>query len=110
MSKPAPKAPAVTLAAGPHVPAVYELADISALQALQCGNASPDQQKRALDWLIKRAALTYEFHYYPERPGDTAFALGRAFVGQQVVKLLTLNLMSLRRENHANAPTPAPRT
>lgn len=97
-----------TLAAGPHIPASYETADAVALQALQLGTASADQQKRALDWLIKRAACTYEFHYYPS-DRDTAFALGRAFVGQQVVKLLTLNTMSLRREDHAISSTPAPR-
>ena len=108
MSKAAQKPPAPTLAIGPHVPARYDLADASAFQALQRGEATPDQQRRALDWLVKAAAGTYEFHYYPERPGDTAFALGRAFVGQQVVKLLNLNLMSLRRE-HAISSTPAPK-
>lgn len=96
-----------TLAIGPYVPPAYELADASALQALQRGEATPDQQRRALDWLIKVGAGAYEFHYYPS-DRDTAFALGRAFVGQQIVKLLTLNLMSLRRERNATAPTPAP--
>lgn len=107
MTKTAAKPQAPTLALGPYIPAAYEPPDAFAFQALQRGEASPDQQRRALDWFIKQGAGTYEFHYYPS-DRDTAFALGRAFVGQQVVKLLTLNLMSLRRENHANAPTPAP--
>ncbi len=98
-----------TLAVGPHVPPPYDLPHISAFQALQRGDASPDQQKLALDWLIKVGAGAYEFHYYPS-DRDTAFALGRAFVGQQVVKLLTLNLMSLRRERNATSPSPAPQT
>ncbi len=94
------------LAIGPYVPADYDLPAACAFQALQRGEATPDQQKLALEWLIKQAAGTYEFHYYPS-DRDTAFALGRAFVGQQTVKLLTLNLMSLRRERNANASTPA---
>lgn len=107
MTKAASKPEKPTLAIGPYVPAAYELADSSAFQALQRGDASADQQRRALDWLIKHGSGMYQFHYYPS-DRDTAFALGRAFVGQQVVKLLTLNLMSLRREQNANAPSPAP--
>lgn len=107
MSRAPQKPAAPTLAFGPFVPAAYELADASAFQALQRGDATPDQQKRALDWLITKGAARYEFHYYPS-DRDTAFALGRAFVGQQVSKLLTLNLMSLRREQNATSPSPAP--
>ena len=90
---------ASTLAAGPFVPAQWEDADVLSLQALARGEASESQQKRALQWLIERASGTYEFHYYPSER-DTAFALGRAFVGQQVVKMLKLNLLALRRASH----------
>lgn len=85
-------------AIGPHMPVEYELADVSAFQALERGEADEFQQKRALKWLIERAAGTYEFQYYPS-DRDTSFALGRAFVGQQVVKLLRLNLSQLRKTN-----------
>lgn len=86
-----------TLAQGPHIPPQYELADVSAIQALQRGDATEHQQQRALRWIIERAAGTYEFHFYPgER--ETAFALGRAFPGQQLVKLLKLDVSSLRRQ------------
>ena len=90
------KAPATGSA--PWLPVEYELADATALQALQTGTASPDQQKRALDWIIRKAAATYDF---PFRPGDndrdTNIALGRQFVGQQIVKLLVLAVGALRR-------------
>lgn len=91
-----------TLAQGPHIPPQYDLADVNAIQALHRGDANPDQQQRALKWIIERAAGTYEFHFYP---GDreTAFALGRAFPGQQLVKLLKLDVSSLRRQ--ANVET-----
>lgn len=91
-----------TLALRPDAPAPYEVAEAASFQALQRGDASPHQQQLALKWLIERAAGTYEHHYYPS-DRDTAFALGRRFVGQQVVKLLTLNLSTLRREsNHVD--------
>jgi hypothetical protein len=81
---------------GPHVPPAYELADVAAFQALQRGEAEPEQQQRALKWLIEKCAGTYEFNFYPT-DRETAFALGRSYVGMQVVKLLKLNLMELRR-------------
>lgn len=90
---------AKTLATGPFVPPQWKDADVAALQALHRGDAEPEQQRQALDWLINSAAGTYEFHYYPSER-DTSFALGRAFVGQQAVKLLKINLMSLRRDTH----------
>jgi hypothetical protein len=96
-----------TLARGPYIPAAYEIADISAVQALSAGEATPEQQRRALKWLIERASGTYEFHYYPS-DRDTAFALGRGFVGQQIVKLLTLNVSSLRRHEHVEASKHSP--
>jgi hypothetical protein len=86
-----------TRAEGPHVPPPWEPADASAFQALQRGDANEEQQARVLKWLIEQAAGTYEFNYYPSER-DTAFALGRAFVGQQVVKLLRINLMTVRKE------------
>jgi hypothetical protein len=70
------------------------LADVSAMQALQNGTANDDQQRRALRWIIEKAAGTYDFSFYPgER--ETSFALGRVFVGQQVVKLMRLNVSEL---------------
>jgi hypothetical protein len=88
------------------LPAEYELADISAVQALQRGDASADQQRRALAWIINSACRTYDFAY---RPGandrDTNLALGRQFAGQQLVKLLHLNAGALKRsEPNADPP------
>ena len=80
----------------PAVPAEYALADATAIQAMATGSADPDQQVRALKWIVEQASGMYQFHYY-ERSEDTAFALGRAFVGQQVAKMTKLNLSALRR-------------
>lgn len=83
----------------PWKPPAYEDADAAALQALARGTANSDQQKRALDWIVTKACATYDFPY---RPGaedrDTNLALGRMFVGQQIVKLLKIKIGLLRRE------------
>lgn len=86
-----------TRAQGPHIPAEYHVADAIAIQALIRGEADKEQQQRALRWIIEQASGMYEFHFYPE-DRQTSFALGRSFVGQQIVKLSKLNT-SLRREN-----------
>lgn len=86
-----------TRAQGPQVPPAYTVADIGAIQALQRGDASEDQQRRALKWIIEKAAGAYEFQFYGT-DRETAFALGRGFVGQQVVKLLKLNIAALPEE------------
>ena len=79
-----------TRAAGPHIPAEYELADVVSVQACVEGRADEIQQRRAMDWIINQASGMYEFQFYPS-DRDTAFALGRGFVGQQIVKLTKLN-------------------
>lgn len=78
----------------PWIPAPYEADDVLALQALQAGDANERQQKRALAWIIEKAADTYGEPFRSDADGgerDTSFALGRAYVGRQVVKLLNLS-------------------
>lgn len=75
----------------PFAPAPWENADAAAVQALAVGKATPDQQQRALNWMINSAAGTYDLEYRTE-PRDHAFASGRRFVGLQIVKLLKINL------------------
>lgn len=108
--QPRKRAVQIASSGAPWLPPPWEKADASALQALQAGQATPEQQKRALDWIIRQAAGTYDLAY---RPGaedgnrDTTFALGRQFVGQQIVKLLNLALgMIQNREPNADAAEP----
>lgn len=75
------------------MPAKWEPADCEAMQALGRGEASADQQKRALDWIITKAAETYEPSYRSDADGgdrETAMAEGRRWVGLQVVKLVNM--------------------
>lgn len=92
--RPARRSPLAAAAEhAPWKPPAYEPKHAAALQALATGTAQAHQQKLALDWIINQAAGTYE---EPYRPGgddgarDTVFALGRAFVGRQIVKLINI--------------------
>lgn len=82
--------------ASPWKPFDWEPADVVAIQALSRGEATPDQQKRALDYVIG-AAGTYDLSYRPNSDRDTAFAEGKRHVGLQIVKLLKLNLAAIRQ-------------
>ena len=72
-----------------------------AVQAVANGNASADQQKRAIAWIVGTLCGTYDLAFRPDDHGgsrDTDFALGKAFVGQQIVKLLKLHLLAADAE------------
>ena len=78
----------------PWHPVSWEKPEIAAVQALERGDANPEQQRTALNWIIMVAAGTYEETYYPDAR-DSDFAQGRRFVGLQIVKMLKLALSRL---------------
>lgn len=81
----------------PWVPPLWEKADYSAIKGLAAGTASPEQQLRALKWIIESACATYELSFRPTSDRDTAFAEGRRFVGLQIVKAINLDLSIIKR-------------
>lgn len=94
-----PKIPGAPNRQANHPPE-YEVADAGALQALARGDCPPHLQKRALQWIIERAAGTYDSSYRGDAEGGdraTAFAEGRRFVGLQVVKLLNIDTQKLQK-------------
>lgn len=73
------------------VPFDWVPADAYALRACVKGEATPEQQIRAMQWIIGATRV----HDEPYRDGeagrrDTDFALGRANVGRQILKMLNL--------------------
>lgn len=72
-----------------HEPAEYETHEMAAVKAL----ANDPRHQVALNWIIHKAAKTYD---NPFRPGGhdgeraSCFASGRMFVGQQIVKMINL--------------------
>lgn len=76
-------------------PAKWETADAAAIQALMRGDARPDQQQRAMYWIVECASGAYQTSYRPggeEGRRDSDFAEGRRSVGLQIVKLSKINL------------------
>lgn len=73
------------------------MADAAAIRALEKGEATPDQQQRALRWIIEQAARTYQPTYFPDNPRDSDFAQGRRHVGLQLVTILSLSQQQLEK-------------
>lgn len=88
-------------------PADYDIADIRAIQSLalyamgaerpwppgdEPPPPSPADVKRALDWIIHKAAQAYDNGFVANDPNGriAAFLDGRQSVGQQIVKLTRL--------------------
>jgi hypothetical protein len=74
------------------------VADLAAVKALHAGTATPEQQRRALDWIMKRAAGIGEVSFHPGDSHATAFKDGRRFVGLILANVLAKTMDALRRE------------
>ena len=81
----------------PWHPALWELADASAIQAMSRGEATADQQRRAIEWIVKSAAMTHDETFVAGQADVSAFLAGRRSVGNQVLKLLIINISAFRR-------------
>lgn len=77
-------------------PAPFTSPQVLAVQALSAGVANEGQQKTALDWILKGACGLYDWPYR-DSERETCIALGRQFVGQQIVGLLNVNVSALRQ-------------
>lgn len=83
------------MARAPAVPAswhptAYNLAELSAVRAVAAGTADEFAQRRAIKWIIEKAAGTYEPSYRGDAGAETFHAEGRRYVGMQIVKLLNM--------------------
>lgn len=75
--------------------ATYDETEVAAVKAVAAGNASPGQQKLALDWIIHRAARTYDEPLLPGQHDVTLHLIGRRNVGLQIVKLVNTPINKL---------------
>lgn len=82
------------------VPA-WENADAYAMQALNAGTATPEQQARVLRWIIYQACGTYDFCTTPDHDRLSAIFDGRRFAGLQIVKLITINMEDVKKVEKA---------
>lgn len=82
----------------PWFPVEYDQATVRAVKDVAAGTATPDQQQRAMKWIIEHACGTYELSYRPTSDRDTSFAEGRRFVGLQIVKAVNLDMTVFERK------------
>lgn len=66
------------------------------MQALAAGVANEGQQKHALKWILEGACALNTWAYR-ESERETDVALGRHFVGQQIIGLVKVNVSQLRK-------------
>lgn len=87
-------------------PTPWELPDASAIQALSRGDADPEQQRRALRFIVDKLCRTYDLSFRPSGDRETVFAEGSRFVGLQLVKLIKINLAHFRKKTAGEASAP----
>lgn len=83
----------------PWHPEKYEPADVRAIKNLAMGEADEIEQARAFKWIVENLCRTYDQTYFPESDRDSAFAEGKRFVGNALVKMLRLNPAALAKPN-----------
>ncbi len=92
------------IAPGIIEPEITEL-DIAAMVACVNGNATPQQAKHAIDWIMREAARVHDLSFQfggEEGRRLTDFAEGRRYVGAQVRRLL--QPATLREVRSGNGP------
>jgi hypothetical protein len=82
----------------PWAPPPIELRDVAAIKALQRGDASAEQQRHALKFIVEKACATYELSFCPDENGrrSTDFAEGKRRVGLLLVGLLAADIRKFR--------------
>ena len=68
----------------------YSARDIRAIQAVAQGIGSEDDQRVAIDWIITKAAQTYDEPFVAGGDDVRCYLLGRRSVGLAIVKMLNL--------------------
>ncbi len=79
----------------PHFRCDWDIPTASAIQALIRGEATSEQQRSAMNWLINQACGTYNTSFSELGDSATAFAEGRRFVGTNIVKLSKISTAAL---------------
>lgn len=90
--------PSKEVASKPWAPASITSSQAYAIQALSRGDASSEQQREALKWIVNDLSKRDDMSYRPDSQRDSDFAEGKRYVGNQLVKLTKINL-ALYKEN-----------
>lgn len=101
------KSPAVaSVEHAPYLPTQWENADALAIRRVAAGTANAVEQQRAMGWIL-RCSRFNDLAYHPggeDGRRATDFALGMAWVGRQIAKLINVDLAKLRRSDELGQP------
>jgi len=78
-------------------PALFGYTEAAAIQALYNGKANEEQQKICLRWILE-SACALPVWPYKESQRETDIALGRHFVGHQIMGAVKVSLSKLQRK------------
>ena len=70
---------------------------VHAIKALERGDATPEQQKSALKFIVFSLSKIDNISYRSDSERDTAFLEGRRFVGWGIGNILGINLTNLKK-------------
>jgi hypothetical protein len=93
-------------------PGLLNRADVAAIKMVWAGEATPEQQKRAIEAIIGRIACADELSFRADDHGgtrETDFSEGKRFVGLQLRKLITTSLDILTGDDERRSQPPTPR-
>ncbi len=89
----------------PWLPVTFVKADASALQAMKRGEATPDQQVRAMEVILGNVCERNGMSWRPgglEGDRETSFAEGKRFVANQIVRMVNTPLSKIKDDpSHA---------
>lgn len=78
-------------------PGCIDLADIAAVKAWSNGEATPDQQKRAFDCVVKRFAHTFQPTFVPENADASKHLEGSRMVGLKIMKARNVSIAEIEK-------------
>lgn len=86
----------------PHFRCDWDIPTASAIQAIIRGEATFEQQRSAMNWIINQACGTYNTSFSELGDRETSFAEGRRFVGTNIVKLSKISTAALIGKDSQN--------
>jgi len=73
--------------------------EAAALKAIAVGEASPEQQKKGLHWIIHRCSGANLDTFAPGHPDVSVYRQGRASVGLDMMQILLRKLDTFKSKN-----------
>lgn len=66
-----------------------DVSEAAAIKAINSGTATPEQQKRGLDWILKGACMIGGEPFRPGEPDGTAYNNGKQSVARKILFILS---------------------